>query len=90
MKLISHGAYLVDNKRILDCQSPENQQEISTLKLSEAKKGTMAYKILSEHSQKGQSNELNIIFDSLTSHDITYVGIIQTATRAMAPWARWA
>ncbi|NLA53607.1 MAG: hydratase [Clostridiales bacterium] len=79
MKLISHGAYLVDNKRILDSQSPEHQQEINTLKLSDAKKGTIAYKILSEHNQKDQGNDLKIVFDSLTSHDITYVGIIQTA-----------
>ena len=46
---------------------------------SEARKGTMAYKILTAHNISGNDRALQIRFDKLTSHDITYVGIIQTA-----------
>jgi aconitate hydratase len=41
--------------------------------------GTMAYQILTNHSTSGDWRNLRIVFDSLVSHDITYVGIIQTA-----------
>ena len=44
-----------------------------------AKKGTIAHRILSEHNHSEDSQNLKIRFDSLVSHDITYVGIIQTA-----------
>ena len=43
------------------------------------KKGTISYKILSSHNNSGDDENLKIKFDSITSHDITYVGIIQTA-----------
>ena len=45
----------------------------------EAKKGTMAYAILSKHNTARGMEELAIRFDAMASHDITYVGIIQTA-----------
>ena len=45
----------------------------------EAKKGTIAYGILSSHDTAGKEGALAIRFDALVSHDITYVGIIQTA-----------
>ena len=45
----------------------------------EAAKETMAYNILSEHNTSGNMDRLQIKFDKLTSHDITFVGIIQTA-----------
>lgn len=44
-----------------------------------AREKTMAYQIISAHNQKGDKKNLKLRFDSLTSHDITYVGIIQTA-----------
>jgi len=44
-----------------------------------AKKGTIAYKILSSHNNSEEADLLKLKFDSITSHDITYVGIIQTA-----------
>ncbi|MBQ9939031.1 MAG: hydratase, partial [Oscillospiraceae bacterium] len=44
-----------------------------------AKRGTMAYSILTAHNTSGNDEKLRIKFDALTSHDITYVGIIQTA-----------
>ena len=44
-----------------------------------ARKGTIAYRILQAHNTSGSMEKLKIRFDKLTSHDITYVGIIQTA-----------
>ncbi len=44
-----------------------------------ARRGTMAYKILAAHNTSGDDEHLKLRFDALTSHDITYVGIIQTA-----------
>ena len=46
---------------------------------AEAKKGTIAYRILQSHNTSGNSDALEITFDAMASHDITYVGIIQTA-----------
>ena len=46
---------------------------------SEAKRGTIAYHILQSHSISGDPEKLAIYFDAMASHDITYVGIIQTA-----------
>ena len=45
----------------------------------EARKGTMAYRIMAAHNTSGDMASLKIKFDAITSHDITYVGIIQTA-----------
>lgn len=47
--------------------------------IEEARKGTISYKILSSHNNSGDDENLKLKFDSITSHDITYVGIIQTA-----------
>lgn len=47
--------------------------------VGEAKKGTIAYGILSSHNTSGDMSHLKIKFDAMTSHDITYVGIVQTA-----------
>lgn len=44
-----------------------------------AQTGTIAYQILSSHNQSGDQRNLKLRFDALTSHDITYVGIVQTA-----------
>lgn len=44
-----------------------------------ARKGTIAYSIINKHNHSGDSNNLKLKFDSITAHDITYVGIIQTA-----------
>ena len=45
----------------------------------DARRGTMAWSILHDHSEPGEEEKLRIHFDKMTSHDITYVGIIQTA-----------
>ena len=50
-----------------------------TLNREEAAKNTIAYHILKDHNTSGNMEKLKIKFDKLTSHDITYVGIIQTA-----------
>ncbi len=46
---------------------------------ADAKRGTIAYSILQAHNTSGYPEALNIRFDSMASHDITFVGIIQTA-----------
>ena len=53
--------------------------ESSSVSASEARKNTIAYQILSAHNVSGNDNALKIKFDAMVSHDITYVGIIQTA-----------
>ena len=68
IKLIEKGVYFKDGK-LIRAKTPDLT----------AKKGTMAYKILSAHNHSGDDKKLNIKFDEITSHDITYVGIIQTA-----------
>ena len=67
--LENKGVYLVDGKPTEAC----------SVRPEEAKKGTIAYKILSSHNTSGSDAALKIRFDALVSHDITYVGIIQTA-----------
>ncbi len=69
VKLTSHGVYLVDG-----CVSAT--AEFSP---AEARKNTIAYSILHAHNTSKSDSDLKIRFDALVSHDITYVGIIQTA-----------
>ena len=53
--------------------------ENSSVSASDARKNTIAYQILSSHNVSGNDKALKIKFDAMVSHDITYVGIIQTA-----------
>lgn len=69
MKLHDGGIYLVNG----------SLSETSPVSVNEAKKGTIAYDILKAHNTTEDMEDLKIRFDALTSHDITYVGIIQTA-----------
>ena len=69
IKLIDKGVFY-ENGKI---------SESSTVSASEARKNTIAYQILSSHNVSGSDNALKIKFDAMVSHDITYVGIIQTA-----------
>lgn len=71
IKLYENGVYLLNGNTIA-----EQPQAISK---EEAAKNTMAYSILSRHNKSDNMEKLSIRFDKLTSHDITYVGIIQTA-----------
>jgi len=75
VKLYDSGVYLVRGRELVerpeDLPAPAGQ--------AEAAKGTIAYGILKAHNQGADMARLRLRFDSLTSHDITYVGIIQTA-----------
>lgn len=69
IELRSHGIFLVDG---VPCDS-------APLSPEEARKNTMAYEILQAHNTSGDPARLQIRFDAMVSHDITYVGIIQQA-----------
>ena len=76
------GAYLVNGNEIVeDTDEAAVKAALADKYLTkeEAKKNTMAYNILSEHNISGNMDKLNIKFDKMISHDITFVGIIQTA-----------
>lgn len=70
IKLYDNGVYLLNGTQISD-QAPISKEE--------AAKNTIAYNILKEHNTVESMDNLQIKFDKLTSHDITFVGIIQTA-----------
>ena len=83
IELFESGAYLVNGEKLIK-ESPEALNEIKSLtgketSKEEAKKGTIAYGILEKHNTSDNMDKLKIRFDKLTSHDITFVGIIQTA-----------
>ena len=83
MKLYEQGVYLLHGTELI-ADGPEAQAEIKQktgreVAKTEAAKQTMAYAILEKHNTSGNMENLQIKFDKLTSHDITYVGIIQTA-----------
>ncbi len=80
MKLWNAGAYLKNGHMVphADAEGSLSQDEIS-LKKEAGRKNTMAYRILQAHNTSGDTKKLKIKFDKITSHDITYVGIIQTA-----------
>ena len=74
MKLYDTGVYLLNGQKIV----PENQADVPVSK-EDAAKNTIAYSILEAHNTSGNMEKLQIKFDNLTSHDLTFVGIIQTA-----------
>ena len=69
IKLSEQGVYLVDG--VPAATAP--------LSPAEARKNTIAHSILQAHNTSGDEQKLKIRFDAMLSHDITYVGIIQTA-----------
>ena len=77
------GAYLVNGTTLIpddaDAAVRLSAEGHSGVSKEEAAKGTMAYNILKDHNVSDNMEDLRIKFDKLTSHDITYVGIIQTA-----------
>ena len=75
MKLYEKGVYLVHGTEIVEDPVAAGL----TISQEEAAKNTIAYGILKEHNTSGNMEKLQIKFDKLTSHDITFVGIIQTA-----------
>ncbi len=77
IKLINEGIYLLEGNRIV--KNEELKKYNIEPDSEKYKKGTMAYSILEKHNTSGNMDELKIKFDKMASHDITYVGIIQTA-----------
>ena len=83
VEFMQNGAYLVNGREII-ADTPEAQQAILSktgkeVTKEEASKQTICYGILESHNTSGNMEKLKIRFDKLTSHDITFVGIIQTA-----------
>ena len=83
MKLYDTGVYLLNGKEIV-ADNGEAESRIKAITGNEvskesAAKGTMAYGILTNHNTSGNDDKLKIKFDAMASHDITYVGIVQTA-----------
>ena len=83
IKLSKGGAFLLNGTEVVEVNSDTEAVLKSRLGKSvskeEAAKNTMAYEILKSHNTSGNMDKLMIKFDKLTSHDITFVGIIQTA-----------
>jgi len=82
IKLYETGAYLLDGRRLVpdtDEGAAKLCAENVTVTREAAAKNTMAYRILEAHNTSDNMEQLKIKFDKMTSHDITFVGIIQTA-----------
>ena len=81
IQLFSEGAYLVDGTTLVKESETEALKQLTgeVVSKEEASKNTIAYGILRDHNTSGNMEKLQIKFDKLTSHDITFVGIIQTA-----------
>ncbi|MDE6052307.1 MAG: hydratase, partial [Lachnospiraceae bacterium] len=83
IQLLETGAYLVNGTELI----ADNAEAAAAIRAktgrevdkAEASKETIAYGILESHNTSGSMDKLKIKFDKLTSHDITFVGIIQTA-----------
>ena len=78
IKLHEGGVYLVDGQLVPAAQA-QGDPRLQDITPQQAKKATIAYSILQAHNHSGDPASLQIRFDALASHDITYVGIIQTA-----------
>ena len=83
IKLLKKGAFLLNGQEVIEDSDMAAVMIKSKTGLDvskeEAAKQTIAYGILADHNTSGNMNKLKIKFDKLTSHDITFVGIIQTA-----------
>ncbi len=83
IKLYENGVYLLNGTEIIE-DGPDVRERLKVLtgreiKKEQAAEETIAYRILKSHNVSDDMENLNIKFDKLTSHDITFVGIIQTA-----------
>ena len=77
VKLYNEGVYLRGGKEII----PESEAAAAGIEAApaDAKRGTITYSILQAHNTSGDPDMLKVRFDAMASHDITFVGIIQTA-----------
>ena len=79
LKLYDSGVYLLNGREIVTDAQEAGRKAGRPVTQAEAAQGTIAYGILKAHNRSGDMERLQMRFDSMTSHDITYVGIIQTA-----------
>ena len=81
VKLYEGGAYLVNGTELIPEEENAKVTALTgkTVNKEEARKGTISYSILEAHNTSGNMEHLKLRFDSMASHDITFVGIIQTA-----------
>ena len=84
IELSKGGAYLVDGVDVIEESAAQQGALAARLgtdapSKEEAAKNTIAYSILESHNTSGNMDKLKVKFDKMTSHDITFVGIIQTA-----------
>ncbi|MDE6364816.1 MAG: hydratase, partial [Lachnospiraceae bacterium] len=83
IQLLETGAYLVNGTELIadnaDAAAAIKTKTGRQVSRADASKETIAYGILKDHNTSDNMNKLKIKFDKLTSHDITFVGIIQTA-----------
>ena len=81
IKLFDGGAWLIHGTEVVPEQEEKRAEILAghTLSKKEGKKGTIAYSILKQHNTAPDMDHLKIKFDAMASHDITFVGIIQTA-----------
>ena len=77
VKLYEDGIYLRGGSEVVP--AAEAAERGITQAPEDAKRGTIAYSILQAHNTSGDPEALKIRFDAMASHDITFVGIIQTA-----------
>ena len=81
VKLYNGGAYLINGNTLIE-ENDKDKIKAATGKdidKEEARKGSIAYNILEAHNTSGNMDKLRLKFDAMASHDITFVGIIQTA-----------
>ena len=81
VKLYNGGAYLINGNTLIE-ENDKDKLKAATGKdidKEEARKGSIAYNILKAHNTSGNMDKLRLKFDAMASHDITFVGIIQTA-----------
>ena len=81
VKLHDGGVYLVNGETLVPEAEAAKVEQMTgkAVAKEEAKKGTIAYGIMKAHNQSDTMDKLQIKFDAMVSHDITFVGIIQTA-----------
>ncbi len=84
IKLYDEGVYLVNGREIVPKSEGQRVEAITgktgrAAAREDAWKGTMAYSILKSHNTSGNMKQLKLKFDAMTSHDITFVGVVQTA-----------
>lgn len=84
IKLFNSGAFLLNGRELFsdDAESIKEYEHKNGKKLlskEEAKKNTIAYSILQNHNHSGNSENLKIKFDAMAAHDMTYMGVLQTA-----------